>query len=1742
MALALVVPRSAAASGPVAIVANLGGALTVRDTSGASHDVSGAQALRSGETVMTGINGLASVAAAGALRARLGAGTTVQYASSTSGTTLRLSAGAMCVAADAPSLAVTTGGATLTVSSVPAVFDIAADSSGADVALYIGSITTKGPNGSTTTVDAPAALRLAGKNAPTHLDFQATTQEFTALPCPDRTDAQRVANASASPVPSPDVTAAPSSGGGGGGIIGLLAGIAGLAALAGHGGGGGGGGSSGGGGPPPTPPPGVLNTNPTSLDFASQSAAPQPFTASESNYTGAISAVISGNPGVATVSGSGNGPGPVTFTVTPVAPGTTTITVTDARGGSVAVQVAVSGPFQVNPQSLSFDSPTAGQKPITVNEPDYSGPFSAMSNNTTVATVSGSGNGPGPVTFMVMPHGAGNTNIVVSDNLGHTTNVSVSVAGVLSANPTSLTFNVGAPAQNVGVSEANYTGAISGKSNDTSIATVTGSGNGPGPVQFSVTPVGSGATSVTFSDVHGNTVNVSVTVQTPGALQVLPTSIGPIGVNAAGQTVTANEANYSGAISAVSSDPTIATVSGGGNGPGPVTFTVTPTGNKHGDVTVTVSDTIGNSVPVSVRIAGPISPSVNSLSFNGTTTPQMFTATDPNNTPNGTLSAHSSNTDVATVTGSGGAPGPVTFTVTPVGQGSANITVTDNIGQSAVVSVSVSTGGLVLNPTSLALYFNGSSGTPKQFTATQANFGGTISASTGNAGIATVSPASGPGPGPVTFTVTPAGAGDTNITVTGNGSVMLPVTVTGPLTTTKQSLTFGGTTTPQTFVANDPNFSGTITASSDATGVATVNPTGSGPSATFTVTPVSKGNATITVTDGVGGTAAVSITVQTGALGIVPTSLTFAGTSAPTQTATASENNYVGNITPSNCAIASFSPPVGHGPIQPFVVGPIAVGICHANIVTSDQQVTLTITVFGGLMVSPSSLTYSDVNALQTVNVSENTYTGNFSVANNTCSGIASVGTPSGPGPTATIAVTSSVSASGGTCSFDVDDDHGGSQAVSVTVGPFGVVNPSPASVALSVTSPTTGNVNVSESNYGGPFTATSADCSGIATFSGGPTAFTVTAVAPGSCTITMHDDHGQTAPVAVSVAGALMVSPTSHTFNDIGLTTPIAITEQNYTGAFNVTNSADCAGIATFSALTGSGPSFTLGVTSAGAGTCTFDVTDAFSASTLVTITVGPFGTVTPAPNPLPLNTSNNTSQSVAVSETGYSGQFTAGSTDCSGIATFPAGPATSFLVSAVAAGTCHIQFTDDHGGSGTETVVVDGTLTLSPNPLGFSDVNVTTPLAISETNYTGTFATGNSTCSGIATIGAPAGPGPSTTLNVTSLATGSCTFVVQDTDGQSVTETVNVGPFGAVVPSTAQLNLNTGGPTTGTFTISETGYNGTFTATLGPTCSSVASVSPGSGNSSVTFTVTALGVGTCGVHLADDHGQTALVTVEVASGGMSVSPASLTFPTTTSPTQNFTASDLLGINFVVNNPDPTDLGVTVTSGIGSASIAVTPTNANPSFSGTIALTVTDDIPGSSAVVEVGIAVASPLSKHHRVPPGGGKRVPPPRHGPRHGPPHPGSPRPIAPHPLPPRTTLHPLAVMSPAPTRSPSPGMPRAVLPPRSAAPPLQPAQPFDIALAFATLDRPGAQLVIQTRGTPDGALAAEVSDQTICTVQIMPGAGAVRSIVIVAKAAGIALVRVTDARGEFRTIAVRVLAPSAARGVPHTPGGPN
>jgi hypothetical protein len=74
----------------------------------------------------------------------------------------------------------------------------------------------------------------------------------------------------------------------------------------------------------------------------------------------------------------------------------------------------------------------------------------------------------------------------------------------------------------------------------------------------------------------------------------------------------------------------------------------------------------------------------------------------------------------------------------------------------------------------------------------------------------------------------------------------------------------GSATCAQSFTAGESGYSGHLNASSGNTGIVTLTPAqGSGPSAAFTVMPVSAGTTTITITDANGKTATVGVTVST---------------------------------------------------------------------------------------------------------------------------------------------------------------------------------------------------------------------------------------------------------------------------------------------------------------------------------------------------------------------------------------------------------------------------------------------------------------------------------------------------------------------------------------------------------------------------------------------------------------------------------------------------------------------------------------------------------------------------------------------------------------------------------------------------------------------------------------------------------------------------------------------------------------
>ncbi|HTD38707.1 MAG TPA: hypothetical protein VK669_14440 [Candidatus Limnocylindrales bacterium] len=69
--------------------------------------------------------------------------------------------------------------------------------------------------------------------------------------------------------------------------------------------------------------------------------------------------------------------------------------------------------------------------------------------------------------------------------------------------------------------------------------------------------------------------------------------------------------------------------------------------------------------------------------------------------------------------------------------------------------------------------------------------------------------------------------------------------------------------------------------------------------------------------------------------------------------------------------------------------------------------------------------------------------------------------------------------------------------------------------------------------------------------------------------------------------------------------------------------------------------------------------------------------------------------------------------------------------------------------------------------------------------------------------------------------------------------------------------------------FTVTENGYTGPLNAANGsPSCAGIASFSPASGNGpSATFTVTAVGAGTCAIVVTDNHGGSVGVNVTVTT-----------------------------------------------------------------------------------------------------------------------------------------------------------------------------------------------------------------------------------------------------------------------------------
>jgi gliding motility-associated-like protein len=390
------------------------------------------------------------------------------------------------------------------------------------------------------------------------------------------------------------------------------------------------------------------------------------LTAPTSNSSGAFT-YSSSNTAVATVSGN---------TVTIVGAGTATITATQAAttsysAGTITATLTVN---KINPTIGAFANITKnfGDAAFTLTAPtsNSNGAFAYSSSNTAVATVSGN-----TVTIV----GAGTATITA--NQAATTNynsgTATSTLTVNSINPTLGAFaNVnktfGDAAFTLTAPTSNSSGVFTYSSSNTSVATVSGN---------TVTIVGAGTATITATQAATTNYNAGTATSTLTVAKANPT----IGAFAnitknfgdAAFALTAPTSNSSGAFTYSSSNTSVATVSGNtvtivGAGTATITATQAATTN-YNSVTATNTLTIAKANPSFGAFAD----------IEKVVTDPAFTLTAPTSNSNGAFTYASSNTAVATVSGS---------TVTLTGIGTTSITASQaatNNYNSATISLTL---------------------------------------------------------------------------------------------------------------------------------------------------------------------------------------------------------------------------------------------------------------------------------------------------------------------------------------------------------------------------------------------------------------------------------------------------------------------------------------------------------------------------------------------------------------------------------------------------------------------------------------------------------------------------------------------------------------------------------------------------------------------------------------------------------------------------------------------------------------------------------------------------------------------------------------------------------------------------------------------------------------------------------------------------------------------------------------------
>jgi len=596
------------------------------------------------------------------------------------------------------------------------------------------------------------------------------------------------------------------------------------------------------------------------------------------NYNGTGTFTVSGAQGTLSVSSASS-------TIATASVSGTTVTMTGKQAGSTTITVTAAGNDNYLSGSKTYSvtvnkingTTTLGAASGTLTYPTTSGSFTVSCSESATPTVSLDtstyasatvGTGQVSTTWKAAD---GTTKITV--NCPATTNYKASSATYTlytkkAVNPISLSATSGSityPSTGT-FTVSGAQGTVSVTSGTTSVATASVSGT-----TVTMTPVKYGTSTITVtaagnanyysgSKTYALTVNrgtCSISVSPTTATITYPTTTG---------TFTVSKGSCNGTLSAASNATGVATVSLSGT-------TGTVTWKSAGTATITVTAAQSdqyNATTATYKVTtakgtNPISLSATSgsIDYNGTGT---FTVSGAQ----GTLSVSSASSTIATASVSG-----TTVTMTGKQAGSTTITVTaagnDNyLSGSKTYSVTVNkiNGTTTVSKTSLTVTYPTTTGT---FTASCSE-NGTATVSSSDTSKATVAINSG------TVTVTWKAAGSATITVncaaTTNykaSSKTVAVTTAKGTNTLKLSaasgtLSYTDSAKTKQFTVSTNTSGGTLSVSSNATGVATVAISGT----TVTMTYVKAGTATITVTSAEtstykSATATYALTVNCGA-------------------------------------------------------------------------------------------------------------------------------------------------------------------------------------------------------------------------------------------------------------------------------------------------------------------------------------------------------------------------------------------------------------------------------------------------------------------------------------------------------------------------------------------------------------------------------------------------------------------------------------------------------------------------------------------------------------------------------------------------------------------------------------------------------------------------------------------------------------------------------------------------------------